>query len=138
MLFAVLCLQLSFEELYLYLAKNLDECNSQEFMERLYNIDSYRRLRCLVAIELKWTEFLPEYVGKMNFYLSALDDLVRLPNENPSIGIILCRGQKQRTVEYALRDTRKPMGVATYRAANELPEEYGEVLGGLEGLKELM
>jgi hypothetical protein len=50
----------------------------------------------------------------------------------------LCRGQKQRTVEYALRDTRKPMGVATYRAANELPEEYGEVLGGLEGLKELM
>ena len=77
-----------------------------------------RRLRCLVAIELKWTEFLPEYVGKMNFYLSALDDLVRLPNENPSIGIILCRGQKQRTVEYALRDTRKPMGVATYRAAN--------------------
>lgn len=97
-----------------------------------------RRLRCLVAIELKWTEFLPEYVGKMNFYLSALDDLVRLPNENPSIGIILCRGQKQRTVEYALRDTKKPMGVATYRAANELPEEYGEVLGGLEGLKELM
>ena len=69
-----------------------------------------RKLRCLVAIELKWTEFLPEYVGKMNFYLSALDDLVRLPNENPSIGIILCRGQKQRTVEYALRDTRKPMG----------------------------
>ena len=97
-----------------------------------------RRLRCLVAIELKWTEFLPEFVGKMNFYLSALDDLVRLPNENPSIGIILCRGQKQRTVEYALRDTRKPMGVATYRAANELPEEFGEVLGGLEGLKELM
>ena len=97
-----------------------------------------RRLRCLVAIELKWTEFLPEYVGKMNFYLSALDDIVRLPNENPSIGIILCRGQKQRTVEYALRDTRKPMGVATYRAANELPEEYGEVLGRLEGLKELM
>ena len=97
-----------------------------------------RRLRCLVAIELKWTEFLPEYVGKMNFYLSALDDLVRLPNENPSIGIILCRGQKQKTVEYALRDTRKPMGVATYRAANELPEEYGEVLGRLEGLKELM
>lgn len=97
-----------------------------------------RRLKCLVAIELKWTEFLPEYVGKMNFYLSALDDLVRLPDENPSIGIILCRGQKQRTVEYALRDTRKPMGVATYRAANELPEEYCEVLKRLEELKELI
>lgn len=97
-----------------------------------------RRLKCLVAIELKWTEFLPEYVGKMNFYLSALDDLVRLPDENPSIGIILCRGHKQRTVEYALRDTRKPMGVATYRAANELPEEYCKVLRRLEELKELI
>lgn len=97
-----------------------------------------RRLQCLVAIELKWNEFLPEYVGKMNFYLSALDDLVRLPSENPSIGIILCRGQKQKTVEYALRDTRKPMGVATYSAANELPEEYEKVLGRLEKLKELM
>ena len=97
-----------------------------------------RRLKCLVAIELKWTEFLPEYVGKMNFYLSALDVLVRLPDENPSIGIILCRGQKQRTVEYALRDTRKPMGVATYRAANELPEEYCKVLRRLEELKELI
>lgn len=109
--------------------------------EKEYFIDLLffnRRLKCLVAIELKWTEFLPEFVGKMNFYLSVLDDLVRLPNENPSIGIILCRGQKQKTVEYALRDTRKPTGVATYSAANELPEEYGQVLGRLEELKELM
>lgn len=109
--------------------------------EKEYFIDLLffsRRLRSLVAIELKWTDFRPEYVGKMNFYLSALDDMVRLPYENPSIGIILCRGQKQRTVEYALRDTNKPMGVATYRAANELPEEYCQALEGLEGLKELL
>lgn len=109
--------------------------------EKEYFIDLLffsRRLRSLVAIELKWTDFRPEYVGKMNFYLSALDDMVRLPYENPSIGIILCRGQKQRTVEYALRDTNKPMGVATYRAANELPEEYSQALEGLEGLKELL
>lgn len=109
--------------------------------EKEYFIDLLffsRRLRNLVAIELKWTDFRPEYVGKMNFYLSALDDMVRLPYENPSIGIILCRGQKQRTVEYALRDTNKPMGVATYRAANELPEEYIQALEGLEGLKELL
>ena len=97
-----------------------------------------RRLRSLVAIELKWTEFKPEYVGKLNFYLSALDDMVRLPHENPSIGIILCRGQKTRTVEYALRDTNKPMGVATYHAANELPEDYNVVLGQLENLKTLL
>lgn len=109
--------------------------------EKEYFIDLLffsRRLRSLVAIELKWTDFRPEYVGKMNFYLSALDDMVRLPYENPSIGIILCRGQKQKTVEYALRDTNKPMGVATYRAANELPEEYSQALEGLEGLKELL
>lgn len=109
--------------------------------EKEYFIDLLffsRRLSSLVAIELKWTDFRPEYVGKMNFYLSALDDMVRLPYENPSIGIILCRGQKQRTVEYALRDTNKPMGVATYRAANELPEEYSQALEGLEGLKELL
>lgn len=55
-----------------------------------------------------------------------------------ALGADFVEDKKQRTVEYALRDTRKPMGVATYRAANELPEEYGEVLGGLEGLKELM
>lgn len=109
--------------------------------EREYFIDLLffnRRLRSMVAIELKWTEFKPEYAGKMNFYLSALDDTLRLPDENPSIGIILCRGQKQKTVEYALRDTNKPMGVATYRAANELPSEYGSALKGLEGLKELL
>ena len=109
--------------------------------EKEYFIDLLffsRRLRSLVAIELKWTDLRPEYAGKMNFYLSALDDMVRLPYENPSIGIILCRGQKQRTVEYALRDTNKPMGVATYRAANELPEEYSQALEGLEGLKELL
>lgn len=97
-----------------------------------------RRLKSMVAIELKWTDFKPEYVGKMNFYLSALDDMVKLPDENPSIGIILCRGQKQKTVEYALRDTNKPMGVATYRGANELPEEYEKNLKLLDGLKDLI
>lgn len=109
--------------------------------EKEYFIDLLffsRRLRSLVAVELKWTDFRPEHVGKMNFYLSALDDMVRLPDENPSIGVILCRGQKRKTVEYALRDTNKPMGVATYRAANELPEEYSRALEGLEGLKELL
>lgn len=97
-----------------------------------------RRLRCLVAIELKWTDFKPEYVGKMNFYLSVLDDTVRMKDENQSIGIILCRGQKQKTVEYALRDTNKPMGVATYRGISELPKEYSSALEALEGLKTLL
>lgn len=109
--------------------------------EKEYFIDLlfyHRRLQSLVAIELKHGDFKPEYVGKLNFYLSALDDMVRLPNENPSIGVILCRGKSEKTVEYALRDTTKPMGVATYKAANELPAEYSQALQAIEHLKELI
>ncbi len=73
----------------------------------------HRRLKCLVAIELKIGEFLPEYVGKMQFYLAALDDLVRLPEENPPIGIILCKSKQRTIVEYALKESNQPIGVAT-------------------------
>jgi predicted nuclease of restriction endonuclease-like (RecB) superfamily len=97
-----------------------------------------RQLQCLVAIELKRGDFKPEYLGKMNFYLSALDDLVRLPHENRSIGIILCKSQKQNIVEYAFRDMTKPMGVATYKVATELPDEYKDILPNAEQLKQLL
>jgi len=97
-----------------------------------------RRLQCLVAIELKRGDFKPEYLGKMNFYLSALDDFVRLPHENRSIGIIICKTQKQNIVEYAFRDFTKPMGVATYKTASELPEEYKNILPSIEQLKQLL
>lgn len=97
-----------------------------------------RQLQCLVAIELKRGDFKPEYLGKMNFYLSALDDLVRLPHENRSIGIILCKSQKQNIVEYAFRDMTKPMGVATYKVATELPDEYKNILPDAEQLKQLL
>lgn len=73
------------------------------------------RLRCFVAFELKMEEFKPEFAGKMNFYLSAVDDQVRHPDDQPSIGVILCKGRNSIVVEYALRDTSKPMGVAQYR-----------------------
>lgn len=109
--------------------------------EKEYFIDLlfyHRRLQSLVAIELKYGDFKPEYVGKLNFYLSALDDMVRLPNENPSIGVILCRGKSEKTVEYVLRDTTKPMGVATYKAANELPAEYSQALLPIDSLKDLL
>lgn len=97
-----------------------------------------RQLQCLVAIELKHGDFKPEYMGKMNFYLSALDDLVRLPHENRSIGIILCKSQKQNIVEYAFRDMTKPMGIATYKVAKELPDEYKDILPDAEQLKQLL
>jgi predicted nuclease of restriction endonuclease-like (RecB) superfamily len=110
-------------------------------VEKEYFIDLLffnRQLQCLVAFDLKRGDFKPEYLGKMNFYLSALDDLVRLPHENSSIGIILCKSQNQRTVEYAFRDMTKPMGVATYKTASELPPEYKNVLPDAERLKELL
>jgi predicted nuclease of restriction endonuclease-like (RecB) superfamily len=83
----------------------------------------HRRLKCLVAIELKIGKFLPEYVGKMQFYLSVLDKTVKLPDENPSIGIILCKSKQRTIVEYALKDSNKPIGVATYQIVSQLPQE---------------
>ena len=83
----------------------------------------HRRLKCLVAIELKIGEFQPEFVGKMQFYLTALDRQVREAGENPSIGIILCKEKSRTVVEYALHDARKPIGVSTYRMVKRLPKE---------------
>ena len=83
----------------------------------------HRCLKCLVAIELKIGKFLPEYVGKMQFYLSVLDNTVKLPDENPSIGIILCKSKQRTIVEYALKDSNKPIGVATYQIVSQLPQE---------------
>ncbi len=83
----------------------------------------HRRLKSLVAVELKSGAFLPEYAGKMNFYLNLLDDFVREPDENPSIGIILCADRNRVDVEYALRGIDKPMGVAGYSLTHDLPKE---------------
>ncbi len=97
-----------------------------------------RRIQCLVAIELKRGEFKPEYAGKLNFYLSALDEYIKLPHESPSIGIILCKSQSKKIVEFAFRDTSKPMGVATYQLTRQLPEKYRNVLPDAETLKKLL
>jgi predicted nuclease of restriction endonuclease-like (RecB) superfamily len=80
------------------------------------------RLRCFVVVELKIEEFKPEFAGKMNFYLSAVDDQLRHKSDAPSIGIVLCKGKNEVIVEYALRDSSKPMGVAEYRLSAALPE----------------
>lgn len=97
-----------------------------------------RQLQCMVAIELKRGKFKAEYLGQLNLYLSLLDEYVRRPYENKSIGILLCTEQKKKTVEFALRDFNKPMGVATYKTAEELPEEYRQVFKNLEEIKKLL
>ena len=88
----------------------------------------HRHLRCLVAIDLKIGEFIPEYAGKMNFYLNLLDDKVRSKDENPSIGIILCKEKDNVVVEYALRNIGKPMGVAKYYQTRKLPPKLSKQL----------
>lgn len=97
----------------------------------------HRRLKCMVAIELKISEFTPEYVGKMQFYLAVLDDMVRMKDENPSIGIIICKTKDKTVVEYALRESNKPIGVATYRIVTRLPKELKGELPGLEEVEKL-
>ena len=98
----------------------------------------HRRLRCLVAIDLKIGEFEPEFVGKMQFYLAALDRQVRESDEAPSIGIILCKEKSRTIVEYALHDARKPIGVATYRIVKRLPKELKGQLPAPEEIAKLL
>ena len=98
----------------------------------------HRRLKALVAIELKIGKFQPEFVGKMQFYLAALDRQVRMEDENPSIGIILCKERNRTVVEYTLHDARKPIGVATYRTVNRLPEELKGLLRSPEEIAKLL
>jgi predicted nuclease of restriction endonuclease-like (RecB) superfamily len=97
-----------------------------------------RELNALVAIELKSGKFRPSYLGQLIFYLSALDDNVRKPHENSSIGIILCKEMNRTIVEFAVRDFSKPIGVATYRTSEELPEKMRKALPNIEQLKQLM
>lgn len=97
-----------------------------------------RKIQSLVALELKKGKFKAEYAGKMNLYLSALDEYVKQEHENPSIGIILCKEKNNKVVEFAFRDTSKPMGVVTYKTSDELPEKYKKIFPDIERLKELM
>lgn len=98
----------------------------------------HRGLRCLVAVELKSGKFKGAYAGQLNTYLSALDDLVRRPDENPSIGLILCKEKSDKMVEYAFRNTTTPMGVATYTLTSKLPKQYSEALPSPDDLAKLL
>jgi predicted nuclease of restriction endonuclease-like (RecB) superfamily len=112
-----------------------------EVSDKEYFIDLllyHRSLRCLVAVELKIGEFLPEYVGKMEFYLAVLDDKVKLPDENASIGIILCKEKDKIIVEYALQRAVSPLGIAHYKLVSQLPEELRGQLPTAEQIAEIL
>ena len=94
--------------------------NEDYFIDMLFY---HTKLHCYIVIELKNTKFKPEYAGKINFYLSAVDDIIKSDLDNPSIGIILCREKDKFSVEYALKDINKPIGVSSYEISKYMPKD---------------
>ena len=95
----------------------------------------HTRLHCYIVIDLKIREFEPEFSGKMNFYVSAVDHLLKTDEDKPTIGIILCRSKLKTIVEFALKDIEKPIGVATYQLKTDLPKSLQDSLPTAEQLE---
>lgn len=96
-----------------------------------YNLN----LRCYVVIELKTGEFKPEYAGQLNFYLSAVDGILKKEQDNPSIGLLLCKSKNDLVAEYSLKDMSKPIGVSSYRVTSDLPKELEQQFPSLEDIQ---
>ena len=94
------------------------------------------RLHCFVVIELKTVDFQPEFAGKLNFYLTAVDELMRGEGDGATIGLLLCKNRRGLVAEYALRDINKPMGVSTYTLSQALPEALRDKLPSIEALEQ--
>lgn len=109
------------------------EVGGEDF--RLDLLFYHLKLRCFVVIDLKMTPFKPEYAGKMNFYLSAVDDLLRHPDDRPSIGLILCKTKNQIVAEYAVRDMAKPLGIAEFQHLQDLPSQLKGTLPTIEEIE---
>ena len=110
----------------------LDVGGNDFFVDLLFY---HLKLRCFVVIDLKATAFQPEFVGKMNFYLAAIDDLLRHPDDQPSIGLVICKTRNQVIAEYAVRNSRTPIGISEYRLAEPLPEDLKGSLPTIEELE---
>jgi hypothetical protein len=109
---------------------HLEVGNQDFYLDLLFY---HLKLRCYVVIDLKATEFKPEHSGKMNFYVSAVDDLLRHPDDQPTIGLILCKSRNQTIAEYALRGVTKPIAVSEYR--HQLPSDLQAALPTVEQLE---
>jgi len=109
------------------------EVGGQDF--RIDLLFYHLKLRCFVVIDLKMGAFQPEDSGKMNFYLSAVDDLLRHPDDKPTIGLVLCRTKNRIVAEYALRDISKPLGISEFRYLEQLPEDLKGTLPTIEELE---
>ena len=115
--------------------KRLVYSNEEFFIDLLF---FHRGLQALIAVELKMGKFRPSYLGQLEFYLSALDELIRKPNENPSIGLILCEKMNKGVVEFAIRDKSKPLGIATYQTLHDIPKPYQTLAPVIEGVRRVL
>ena len=111
---------------------HLEVSNNDYYLDLLFY---HVKLKCYIVIELKNTKFIPEYAGKMNFYLSAVDSTVKDKNDNPTIGILLCRDKDNIEVEFALRDINKPMGVSEFTFTEIIPEKFKSSLPTIEEIE---
>ncbi len=112
------------------------EAYGEEFFSDLLFFN--RELNCLVAVELKKGDFKPSYLGQLCTYLRIIDDKIKKPHENPTIGIVLCKSMNKEFVEYVIQDYDKPMGVSTYKTMEDMPEKIKNVMPDIEELKKLI
>jgi predicted nuclease of restriction endonuclease-like (RecB) superfamily len=112
---------------------HLNIANEDYFLDLLFY---HIKLRCYVVIELKTGKFKPEYAGKLNFYLSAVDELLKMEQDNATIGIILCKEKNKLIAEYSLKDMTKPIGISEYQLLQEIPSDLQENLPSIAQLEE--
>lgn len=114
---------------------HLEAFNEEFFSDLLF---FNRELNCLVVVELKRGEFKPAYLGQLSAYLRIVDDKIKKPHENRTIGIVLCKSMNKQFAEYVIQDYDKPMGVTTYKSLSEMPENMQKVLPDLDEMKKIM
>ncbi|WP_022932099.1 PDDEXK nuclease domain-containing protein [Treponema bryantii] len=114
---------------------HLEAFNEEFFSDLLF---FNRELNCLVVVELKRGEFKPAYLGQLSAYLRIVDDKIKKPHENRTIGIVLCKSMNKQFAEYVIQDYDKPMGVTTYKSLSEMPEDMQKVLPDLDDIKKIL
>ena len=114
---------------------HLEAFNEEFFSDLLF---FNRELNCLVVVELKRGEFKPAYLGQLSAYLRIVDDKIKKPHENRTIGIVLCKSMNKQFAEYVIQDYDKPMGITTYKSLSEMPEDMQKVLPDLNDIKKIM
>jgi predicted nuclease of restriction endonuclease-like (RecB) superfamily len=117
---------------YLGRQYRLEVAGDEFFMDLLFY---HVRLHCYVVIELKTVKFKPEFAGKLNFYISAVDGILKTEQDSPTIGILICKSKNDTVVEYALRDINKPIGVSEYMITQSLPDDLKSSLPSIEEIE---